>query len=107
MATIECDTDQSVRDAILKIKRARKRIETVTQQKTNLANAMSGIFISSCEIEYPEPDVAHVYHVMLGRRMCGDPIVYRLSFGNPLRWVGVSHPWGVKPADIDVDDIEV
>ena len=84
------------------IERARRGLKQVCTGRANLAGALSGLLgVSLVEFEFPEPDVAHVYQVMFGLRM-PTPCVYRLSFGDPLKWVGVSHPWGLKPGDIEV-----
>lgn len=68
------------------------------------AGVMSGtVGMSTTELEFPEPDVMHALLCLFGRRS-GEPTVYRLVFqdGRPTKWIGVSHPWGMKPADIEV-----
>lgn len=93
--------EENIEDIKRQIKLARTELKNVMAQRSRLAAFLSGSgMIMESIIEFPEPDIAHVY-VMA---KVGDPIVYRLSFGNPLRWVGVSHPWGVKPADIVVEE---
>lgn len=86
------------------IKWARAGAKRVVNVRTLMAGVLSGTFIVANEIEFPEPDIMHIYHCLLGRRMTTEPAVYRLSFGQPLKWVGVSHPWGVKPADIVIQE---
>jgi len=88
------------------IERARAELKRVCTGRANLAGALSGLIDTiQVEFEFPEPDTAHVYQMMFGHRM-EEPTTYRLSFGNPPKWIGVSHPWGVKPADITVMEAE-
>ena len=88
-----------------KIAKARKRGKEIHENRAKLAGVMSGAFDTiGVEVEFPEPDTMNVYRTMFGIKV-GEPITYRLSFGSQLKWVGVSHPWGVKPADIFVDDL--
>lgn len=68
--------------------------------RARVAGFISGaVGVTTFECEFPEPDVMHVYTCMFGHRP-SEPAVYRLSFGRELKWVGVSHPWGARPADI-------
>lgn len=94
-----------IRELKLKIEMARKYAKQVCEARARLAGVLSGSFATGCEFEFPDPDVMHVYMCIFGRRM-GEPTVYRLSFGRQLKWVGVSHPWGLKPADIVVANDE-
>ena len=90
-----------------KIEAARACFIQVHKGRTNLAGILSGAYGTiGCQCEFPEPDIAHVYETIFNRRV-GEPTVYRLSFGRKLKWVGVSHPWGVKPADIVVEEVQV
>jgi hypothetical protein len=85
-----------------KIKRARECMRRVQKRLARLAGVLSGTpGLVTLVIEFPDPGIAHVWQGMFGRKV-GEPTVYRLSFGKPLKWVGVSHPWGLKPADIEV-----
>jgi len=87
-----------------KIAMARKRGKEVHENRAKLAGDISGAFDAiGVEVEFPEPDTMHVYQTMLGHR-ASEATTYRLSFGKQLKWVGVSHPWGVKPADIICDE---
>jgi hypothetical protein len=87
-----------------KIKSARAYAVKVQEQRARLAGELSGApGIVTVEYEFPEPDILHVYQCMFGHRV-GDPVVYRLSFSSPMKWVGISHPWGLKPADIICDE---
>ena len=56
------------------------------------------------EVEFPDPDLLHVYRTMFGHRVDDNPLIFRLSFGSELKWVGVSHPWGLKLADVIVPE---
>lgn len=86
------------------IKRARAYLIRVQEGRARLAGALSGaIGVNTVEVEFPEPDIAHDYLCIFGRRV-GEPTVYRLSFGRQLKWVGISHPWGVRPSDIVVEE---
>ena len=80
---------------------ARDYVENVLQARANIAGVLTGGFVSQVEFEYPDPDTLEAYQVILGHRV-ETPMVWRLSFEQPLRWVGVSHPWGWKPQDIVV-----
>jgi len=92
-----------IRELKLKIGTARSYAKQVCEGRARLAGVLSGAFgATGCEFEFPDPDIMHVYMSMFGRRM-GEPTVYRLSFGSQLKWVGISHPWGLKPADIVVE----
>ena len=98
--------NDDIRELKLKIEMARAYAKQVCENRARLAGVLSGAFNAiGCEFEFPDPDVMHVYMCMFGHRM-GKPTVYRLSFGHQLRWVGISHPWGLKPADIVVMDNE-
>ena len=91
-----------IRKLKLKIEAARAYAKQVCEARARLAGVLSGAFgATGCEFEFPEPDTMHVYMCMFGRRM-GEPTIYRLSFGRQLKWVGIFHPWGLKPADIVV-----
>jgi len=93
-----------IRELKLKIEVARDYAKQVCKGRARLAGILSGAFgATDCEFEFPDPDIMHVYMCMFGHRM-GEPTVYRLSFGRRLKWVGISHPWGLKPADIIVAD---
>ena len=83
-----------------KIKFARACAKRIQEGRALMAGAMAGVMGAiTIDLEFPEPDMLHVYQCMFGHRM-GEPTVYRLSFGKQLRWVGISHPWGIKPADM-------
>ena len=87
-----------------KIKLARAYFIQTHQRRVKLAGFLSRtIGVNTVEFEFPEPDTAHSFLCMFDRRM-GEPTTYRLSFGRQLKWVGVSHPWGLKPADIVVEE---
>lgn len=87
-----------------KIKYARACLELIQRQRTNLAGALSHTMgMMTSEIEYPEPDTAEVYLCMFGHKPAHPNATYRLKFGKPLVWMGMSHVWGVKPADIVVE----
>jgi len=86
-----------------KVKQARTYARFVFKQRGNVARILTGGFGEGYEVVFPDVDTMHVYSLMMGGRF-GDPVTYRLSFGVPLKWVGVSHPWGVKPSDIVCDD---
>ncbi len=86
------------------IKRARAHFIKVQEGRANLAGVLAGVYgATGVECEFPEPDIAHAYQCMFNHRV-GDAAVYRLSFGRQLKWVGISHPWGLKPADIVVEE---
>lgn len=88
----------------LDIEKARDRAQTVFNARCFAAGMMSGaVGVITTELEFPEPDIMHAYMCMFGHRG-GGPIVYRLAFckGRPTKWIGVSHPWGLKPADIEI-----
>lgn len=86
------------------IKLARAHLSKVCKSRAQLAGILSGAYGAiGCEFEFPEPDIAHVYQCMFDRHM-GEPTVYQLSFGRKLKWVGISHPWGLKPSDIVVEN---
>ena len=94
------------------IERARESARTVLNGRNRLAEMLSGTSgITTTEVEFPEPDIMHAYVCLFGRRG-GEPVVYRLAFrnGKPEKWIGISHPWGFKPADItflrDVEESE-
>ncbi len=94
----------TIEDLQVGIEKARERAQTVFDAKCLVAGVMSGtVGMSTTELEFPEPDVMHAYLCMFGQRP-SEPIVYKLTFrdDHPAKWVGVSHPWGVKPADIEV-----
>lgn len=75
----------NIKELKQKIKVARAHITQVCKGRANLAGILSGAYgATGCELEFPEPDVAHVYMCMFGRRM-GEPTVYRLSFGRELK----------------------
>jgi len=87
-----------------KIRQARKKGREIQEIRARLAGVMAGApGVVENEVVFPEPDIMHVYMCMFGRRV-GEPVVYRLSLGKQLKWVGVSHPWGLKPADIVVEE---
>jgi hypothetical protein len=87
-----------------RIEVARSRAKKVFGSRAELAGMMSGApGLVDLDVEFPDPDMLHVYQTIFGRRV-GEPTVYRLSFGLQLKWVGVSHPWGVKPADVVVPE---
>lgn len=98
-------TDEQNLDRIkAQIKRARQVGREVHKSRAMLAGVMAGApGIVGTEVMFPEPDIMHAYQCMFGRRV-GEPTTYRLSFGKQLKWVGVSHPWGLKPADIIVEE---
>ena len=94
--------NSDIKELKAKITWARTSLKRVCTARANLADALSGMIgVSLIEFEFPEPDIAHTYQVMFGIRM-PTPCVYSLSFGKPLKWIGVSHPWGIKPADISI-----
>ena len=83
---------------------ARDQARHILNARCLVAGIMYGaIGVTTSELEFPEPDVMHAYMCLFGHRG-GGPIVYRLAFSNdrPTKWVGISHPWGIKPADIEV-----
>ena len=84
------------------VKTARAFAKDLFTKRARLLAVLSGSWAGDYDIEFPDADLMHVYTVLFGHRVC-DPVVYRLSFGKPLKWVGVSHPWGPKPTDIEVD----
>ena len=87
-----------------KITRARDRMRSVQAGRARLAGILGGLpGMVQTTVEFPDPDIAHVYQCLPSGRKMGDPVIYRLSFGCMLTWVVVSHPWGLKPADIVVD----
>ncbi len=86
------------------IKRARAYLIRVQESRVRLAGVLSGaIGVNTVEVEFPEPDTAYAYLCMFGRRG-EEPTTYRLSFGRQLKWVGISHPWGMRPSDIVVEE---
>ncbi len=92
----------NIEDLQSAIEKARDHAQTVFDARCRVAGMLSGaVGMSTTELEFPAPDVMHAYLCMFGRRP-KEPIVYRLAFrdGYPARWVGLSHPWGAKPADI-------
>jgi hypothetical protein len=94
----------SIEDLQLAIEKARERAQTVFDARCRVAGMLSGaVGISTTELEFPEPDVMHAYLCIFGRRP-SEPIVYKLAFRDdrPVKWIGIAHPWGVKPADIVV-----
>lgn len=94
----------NIADLQADIEKARQRAQAVFNAKCLVAGVMSGaVGVTTTELEFPEPDVMHAYLCMFGHRP-SEPIVYRLAFrnGRPVTWIGISHPWGVKPADIEV-----
>ncbi len=94
----------TIEDLQAGIEKAREHAQAVFNAKCLVAGVMSGtVGMSTTELEFPEPDVMHAYLCMFGHRP-SEPIVYKLAFRDdcPTKWVGVSHPWGVKPADIEV-----
>ena len=96
--------DDEVETIKAQIAKARKRGKEVHENRAKLAGIMSGAFDTvGVEVEFPEPDTMNVYQTMFGHR-ASEATTYRLSFGKQLKWVGVSHPWGVKPADIICDE---
>lgn len=98
----------SIEDLQASIEKARERAQAVFNAKCLVAGVLSGtVGMSTTELEFPEPDVMHAYLCMFGRRGGGKPIIYRLAFrdGRPMRWIGISHPWGVKPADIEIREM--
>jgi len=96
--------NNSIEEITQKIKTARAHFTQVHTGRTNLAGILSGAYRAiGCDFEFPEPDIAHVYETMFNHRV-GEPTVYRLSFGRELKWIGISHPWGLKPADIVVEE---
>lgn len=96
--------DNEIQEIKRKVKFARDCAKRIQEQRARLAGVLSGaIGVVGVELEFPEPDILHVYQCMFGRRM-EKHIIYRLSFGKPLKWVGISHPWGVKPADMICDE---
>jgi hypothetical protein len=87
-----------------KIVMARKHMESVQRGRVTLAGILGGApGMVGSEVEFPDPDIAYVWQTIMGRRV-GQPLVYRLSFGRTLKWVGISHPWGLPLADIVVTD---
>lgn len=85
-----------------KIEIARAHAQRVFKARVRLAGILSGSpGIADSEVEFPDPDPMYLYQTVFGRRV-GEPIVFRLSFGRPLKWVCVEHPWGLKAADIEV-----
>ena len=94
--------NSDIKELKAKITWARTSLKQVCTARANLAAALSGMTgVSLVEFEFPDPDIAHTYLVLFGIRR-PTPCVYRLSFGKPLMWIGVSHPWGIKPADISI-----
>jgi hypothetical protein len=95
--------DDNIKELKLKIERARTYAKQVFRGRALLVNVLSGGFgVGDYEVEFPEPDVMHVYTCLIGRRMAR-PTTYRLSFGRQLKWVGTFHTWGLKPSDIVVE----
>ncbi|VUT27120.1 MAG: hypothetical protein MASP_01929 [Candidatus Methanolliviera sp. GoM_asphalt] len=93
---------ENIRELQAKIEHARTDLKRVCTSRANLAGALSGLIGTiQVEFEFPEPGTAHVYQMVFGHRM-EEPTTYRLSFSDPPRWIGISHPWGTKPADITV-----
>jgi len=84
---------QNARDYGLKVHKNRAR----------LAGFLSSAFDVDVDVEFPGPDIMHVYSRIFGVKE-KIPAVYRLSFGEPLKWIGISHPWGLKPADISIPE---
>jgi len=96
--------DDETRELRLTIDRARAYAMRVCERRALVGGMLVGApGITTVEFEFPEPDTMHTWTCVFGRRM-GEPAVYRLSFGHPLKWVGISHPWGLRPADIIVKE---
>lgn len=93
--------DENIEELREKIAKARTYAERIFENRAHAIALLCG-FVPELEFEYPEPDRMNIYLLMFGHRM--QPTQYRLSFGKRLKWVGVSHPWGVKPADILVPE---
>lgn len=86
------------------IEQAREHAKHVLDTRCLVAGVLSGaVGVTTSELEFPEPDVMHAYMCMFGHRG-GEPVVYKLIFRGdvPTKWVGISHPWGMKPADIEL-----
>ena len=95
------EPDEDIEEIKRQIIFARRMLKEIQQDMVNSGASYS----IGVDVEFPDPDVAHVWRTLFGKRlMSNEPIVYRLSFGNPLKWIGVSHPWGMKPADIICQD---
>lgn len=102
---MDASVDNDIEELRLRIVKARAYAKEVCKTRARLAGILSGTpGVASVEFEFPEPDVMHVYSCMFDRRM-GEPSVYRLSLSTPMKWVGVSHPWGLKLANIVVSSI--
>ncbi len=87
-----------------RIEVARAHAQKVFKARARLAGILSGApGVADSEVEFPSPDLMHLYQTIFGRRV-DEPIVFRLSFGRQLKWVGIKHPWGLKAADIEVPE---
>src|SRR3989304_6737213 len=95
------EPDEDIEEIKRQIIFARRMLKEIQQDMVNSGASYS----IGVDVEFPDPDVAHVWRTLFGKRlMSNEPIVYRLSFGNPLKWIGVSHPCGMKPAGINSQD---
>ena len=92
----------SDKDLLARIKHAQAEGKRICEARGRLAAVVSGLGLTEMvEVDFPDLDVMHVYALLFGRRAAA-PAVYRLSVGKNLVWVGESHPWGIKLADIKI-----
>jgi hypothetical protein len=88
-----------------RIQTARTYARKVFEARANLAGILSGApGMVGSEVEFPDPDLMHVYQTVFDRRIESSRITFRLSVGRQLKWVCIEHPWGLRAADVVVPE---
>lgn len=96
--------EEKINSLKCKIETARAHARRVFETRARVAGILGGApGMVGNEVVFPDPDLMHVYQTMFGGRV-GEPIVFRLSFGRQLKWVCIEHPWGLKAADVVVEE---